>query len=69
MNEVRKFYRGEVLRILNKIERREMWLRSDEANKTDILSGFNRRAVKQEILLLKRDLVEAKKILKRYAKG
>ncbi|MEK9158562.1 MAG: hypothetical protein AAB673_01045 [Patescibacteria group bacterium] len=49
--------------------RREMWLRSAEANKTDLLSGFNRRAVKQEILLLKRDLVEAKKILKRYAKG
>lgn len=45
-----------------------MWLRSAEANKTDLLAGYHRDVVKREILLLKQDLAEAKRILKRYAK-
>ena len=69
MNKTKEFYKGEISRILNKIMRREIWLRSPEANKTDLLSGFNRRTVKQEILLLKQELAEAKKMLKRCAKN
>ena len=69
MSEVRKYYRNKIEQIQRKIQRRQNWLKSDKANKAGLLADYHRDVVKHEILQLKRDMAEAKRILKRYTKG
>lgn len=78
MKQIRKFYRDEVTKLQRKIRRREKWPGSDEANKTDTVSGYNRYIVKCDIFLLKvkcdifllkQDLAETERLLKRYGKA
>lgn len=59
-------YKYDIKKIQRKIRRREKCLWPDEANKIDTASNLDRGAVKCKIVLLERDLAEAKETLRQY---